>query len=83
MLCIEISSPGGPNVLKPVERPDPVPGPGEVLIDGAAMRRLDSTAVTAEPAGTYPLKGFAGKHELYRLHAVSTPTGENGRDPSS
>lgn len=36
MLCIEISTPGGPEVLKPVERPDPVPGPGDVLIEVAA-----------------------------------------------
>ena len=36
MLCIEISSPGGPDVLTPVERPDPVPGEGEVLIKVAA-----------------------------------------------
>ena len=36
MLCIEISTPGGPDVLRPVERPDPVPGPGDVLIEVAA-----------------------------------------------
>ena len=36
MIAIEISRPGGPDVLIPVERPDPVPGPGEVLIDVAA-----------------------------------------------
>ena len=36
MIAIEISTPGGPEVLRPVERPDPVPGPGDVLIDVAA-----------------------------------------------
>ena len=36
MRCVEISTPGGPEVLKVVERPDPQPGPGEVLIDVAA-----------------------------------------------
>ncbi len=36
MRCIEISEPGGPEVLTPVERPDPVPGAGEVLIAVAA-----------------------------------------------
>jgi putative PIG3 family NAD(P)H quinone oxidoreductase len=36
MIAIEISKPGGPEVLTPVERPDPVPGPGEVLIRVAA-----------------------------------------------
>ena len=32
MRAIEISGPGGPDVLRLVERPTPVPGPGEVLI---------------------------------------------------
>ena len=36
MLAIEISSPGGPEVLRPVRRPLPVPGAGEVLIQVAA-----------------------------------------------
>jgi putative PIG3 family NAD(P)H quinone oxidoreductase len=36
MLAIEISAPGGPDVLKPVDRPEPVPGRGEVLIRVAA-----------------------------------------------
>lgn len=36
MLCIEISTPGGPEVLTPAERPDPQPGAGEVLIAVAA-----------------------------------------------
>src|SRR5471030_1435827 len=36
MRCIEISTPGPPEVLKLVERPDPIPGPGEVLIRVAA-----------------------------------------------
>ena len=36
MRCVEISTPGGPEVLVPVERPDPVPREGEVLIAVAA-----------------------------------------------
>src|SRR6267142_5190007 len=36
MRCVEISTPGPPEVLKLVERPDPVPGRGEVLIRVAA-----------------------------------------------
>lgn len=36
MTAIEISSAGGPEVLRPAERPVPVPGPGEVLIRVAA-----------------------------------------------
>jgi putative PIG3 family NAD(P)H quinone oxidoreductase len=36
MRCVEISQPGGPEVLKPGIRPTPVPGPQEVLIKVAA-----------------------------------------------
>jgi putative PIG3 family NAD(P)H quinone oxidoreductase len=36
VICIEISSPGNPEVLIPVERPDPIPAAGEVLIRVAA-----------------------------------------------
>ena len=36
MIAIEISSPGEPEVLRPAERPDPVPAAGEVLIRVAA-----------------------------------------------
>lgn len=36
MTAIAISAPGGPEVLQPIERPVPQPGPGEVLIRVAA-----------------------------------------------
>jgi putative PIG3 family NAD(P)H quinone oxidoreductase len=36
MRVVEIASPGPPDVLRVVERPDPKPGPGEVLIAVAA-----------------------------------------------
>src|SRR5262245_40033295 len=36
MRAVEISKPGAPDVLKAVERPDPVPGAGELLIRVAA-----------------------------------------------
>ena len=36
MIAVEISSPGGPEALRAVERPDPVAGPGELLIAVAA-----------------------------------------------
>ncbi|RLL71507.1 NAD(P)H-quinone oxidoreductase [Paenirhodobacter hankyongi] len=35
MQAIEISVPGGPEALKPVSRPVPLPGPGEILIEVA------------------------------------------------
>ena len=36
MIAVEISAPGGPEVLRAVERPDPKPARGEVLIEVAA-----------------------------------------------
>ena len=36
MIVVEITRPGGPDVLEPAERPAPTPGPGEVLIRVAA-----------------------------------------------
>ena len=36
MTAIEITAPGGPEALVPVERPVPRPGPGEVLVRVAA-----------------------------------------------
>jgi putative PIG3 family NAD(P)H quinone oxidoreductase len=43
LIAIEISSPGPPDVLRPVERPDPAPGAGEVLIhvSAAGVNRPD------------------------------------------
>jgi putative PIG3 family NAD(P)H quinone oxidoreductase len=52
MISVEISQPGDPDVLKPVERPDPHPGPGEVLIQVAAagVNRPD----VLQRRGAYP-----------------------------
>lgn len=52
MIAIEISRPGGPEVLTPVERADPVPGAGEVLIRVAAagVNRPD----VMQRRGAYP-----------------------------
>jgi putative PIG3 family NAD(P)H quinone oxidoreductase len=52
MFCIEISSPGGPEVLRAAERPDPVPGAGEILIrvEAAGVNRPD----VMQRAGRYP-----------------------------
>jgi NADPH2:quinone reductase len=52
MLAIEIGQPGGPEVLRPVERPTPVPGVGEVLIHvhAAGVNRPD----LLQRVGRYP-----------------------------
>jgi putative PIG3 family NAD(P)H quinone oxidoreductase len=52
MTAIEISEPGGPEVLKPAERPMPLPGAGEVLIKVAAagINRPD----VMQRQGSYP-----------------------------
>lgn len=52
MRCAEISTPGGPEVLRIVERADPVPGADEVLIDVAAagVNRPDAM----QRQGLYP-----------------------------
>ena len=52
MICIQTTNPGPPDVLVPVERPDPIPGPGEVLIRVAAagVNRPD----VLQRQGVYP-----------------------------
>jgi len=52
MTAIEISEPGGPDVLKPVTRPLPLPGAGEVLIQvsAAGVNRPD----VMQRQGNYP-----------------------------
>ncbi|MGE0446491.1 MAG: NAD(P)H-quinone oxidoreductase [Vicinamibacterales bacterium] len=52
MIAVEISRPGPPDVLKAVERPDPVAGPGEILIavEAAGINRPD----VMQRRGYYP-----------------------------
>jgi NADPH2:quinone reductase len=52
MKCVQISKPGGPEVLVPAERPTPAPKPGEILVKVAAagVNRPD----VAQRAGKYP-----------------------------
>jgi len=52
MQAIEISTPGGPEVLKPATRETPTPGPGEVLIAVAAAGVNRSDCL--QRAGAYP-----------------------------
>src|SRR5947207_15498329 len=52
MRAVEISTPGPPEVMKAVERPDPVPAPGDVLIrvKAAGVNRPD----VLQRRGAYP-----------------------------
>jgi NADPH2:quinone reductase len=52
MIAIDPAEPGGPEVLQPVERPVPEPGPGEVLIrvEAAGVNRPD----VMQRLGFYP-----------------------------
>lgn len=52
MICVEITRPGPPDVLQLAERPDPEPGPGDVLIQVAAagVNRPD----VLQRRGAYP-----------------------------
>lgn len=63
MRAIEISKPGGPEVLTPVEVPVPVPGPGQILIEvhWAGVNRPDAlqrAGAYAPPPSASPLPGL-------------------------
>ncbi|NOX40381.1 MAG: NAD(P)H-quinone oxidoreductase [Alphaproteobacteria bacterium] len=65
MRAIEISKPGGPEVLTLVERPVPVPGVGQILIrmEAAGVNRPDAlqrAGAYAPPAGASDLPGLEG-----------------------
>jgi len=69
MRAIEISCPGGPEVLVPTSRPEPVPGKGEVLIKVAAagINRPDvfqRMGNYAPPPGTTDLPGLEISGEI-------------------
>ncbi len=68
MRCVEIAGPGGPEMLRVVERPDPTPGTGEVLIDVAAagVNRPD----VLQRQGSYPPP--AGASDLPGLEVAGT-----------
>ncbi|MGY6705027.1 NAD(P)H-quinone oxidoreductase [Roseinatronobacter sp.] len=65
MRAIEISAPGGPEVLREVVRPVPVPGAGQVVIRlaYAGVNRPDAlqrAGAYDPPAGASPLPGLEG-----------------------
>jgi putative PIG3 family NAD(P)H quinone oxidoreductase len=63
MYAVTITKPGGPEVLTWTEVPDPVPGPGELLIDvtASAVNRADLLQRTGNynpPPGASPYPGL-------------------------
>jgi NADPH:quinone reductase len=63
MIVIEITQPGGPDVLRPVERPVPTPARGEILIrvQAAGVNRpdiLQRTGRYAPPPGISDIPGL-------------------------
>lgn len=63
MTAIDISQPGGPEVLTPVDRPVPAPGPDELLIavEAAGVNRPDVLQRLGRynpPPGTSPIPGL-------------------------
>jgi len=56
MKAIRVLSPGGPEVLRWEDLPEPVPGPGEVLVDvkAAGVNHLDLWVRKGLPGLTYP-----------------------------
>ena len=72
MIAVEISRPGEPDVLKLTERPDPVPGPGEVLIRVAAAgvnrpELMQRQGVYPPPPGAPSILGLEAAGEVVQL----------------
>ena len=83
MQAIEIARPGGPEMLRLVERPRPVPGPGELLIhvQAAGVNRpdvLQRKGAYAPPAGASDLPGLevAGTIESGDIDSSDFRTGD-------
>jgi NADPH2:quinone reductase len=76
MIAIEISEPGGPEVLRPVQRPVPVPGPGEVLVKVAAagVNRPD----VLQRKGAYPPPPGASDIPGLEISGTVIAAGEGG-----
>src|SRR3984957_13566338 len=72
MHAVVITEPGGPEVLRWTEVPDPVPGPGEVLIEVAAsaVNRADMMqrqGAYPPPAGAPPYPGLESSGTIRAL----------------
>jgi putative PIG3 family NAD(P)H quinone oxidoreductase len=75
MYAISITSPGGPDVLDWISVPDPVPGPGEVLVDvvAGAVNRAD----VMQRMGFYPPPPGAPPYPGLEISGRIAGLGEN------
>lgn len=75
MIAIDPAAPGGPDLLLPVERPVPVPGPDEVLIrvQAAGVNRPD----VLQRLGLYPMP--PGTPTILGLEVAGEIVGGSGR----
>ena len=77
MTAVEITAPGGPDVLQPCDRPVPVPGHGQIVIRVAyaGVNRPDAlqrAGAYAPPAGASPLPGLEASGHVVALGAGVT-----------
>ncbi len=84
MQAVEISAPGGPEVLKPVSRPLPVPKPHEVLIKVAAAGIngpdiMQRKGLYPAPAGASDLPGLEVSGTVVALGAAAKRWKEGDR----
>ena len=77
MHAVVITEPGEPEVLRWLEVPDPVPGPGEVVIDVAAsgVNRAD----LMQRQGLYPPPPGAPPYPGWNARAGSAPSARASR----
>lgn len=78
MTAVEVSRPGGPEVLTPVQRPIPKPGPGQVLIRvrAAGVNRpdmLQRQGLYPAPPGASDILGLEVAGEIVELGADVEP----------
>ena len=83
MIAIEISSYGEPEVLKPVERPIPEPGPGELVIrvEAAGVARADllqRQGKYAPPPGASEIPGLDVAGTIHSVGAGAEATWKAG-----
>lgn len=80
MTCVEISQPGGPEVLKPTTRPTPQPAKGQVVIKVAAagINRPD----VLQRAGAYPAPPGASDLPGLEVAGIVAALGEGVSSPA-